>query len=111
MNLPELSWNDELGLCRQAGPGHTAPVSRKDHVHNGVYSATRLGLLAQRGELDTQVALTTLRSFRAMQVQQKGNRQGCLRWYWEEEEPVDTNAAFFYRDGADDVVSGRGRKT
>ena len=95
MNLPELSWNDELGLCRQAGPGHTAPVSRKDHVHNGVYSATRLGLLAQRGELDTQVALTTLRSFRAMQVQQKGNRQVCLRWYWEEEEPVDTNAAFF----------------
>lgn len=95
MTPPELTWNEELGLCRQEGPGHTAPVAQMEHVHNGVYSATRLGLLAQRGELDTQVALATLRSFRAMQVQEQGDRQGCLRWYWEEEAPVDTNASFF----------------
>ena len=68
MSGPKLSWNEELGLCRQDGPGHTAPVSEMSYVHNGVYSATRLGLLAQRGELDTLTALATLRSFRAMQV-------------------------------------------
>ncbi len=95
MSDPKLSWNEELGLCRQDGPGHTAPVSEMDHIHNGVYSATRLGLLAQRGELDMQEALATLRSFRAMQVTEAGDRQGCLRWYWEEKEPVDTNASFF----------------
>jgi hypothetical protein len=95
MSEHRLIWNDALGLCRQDGPGHTAPVSQMEHVHNGVYSATRLGLLAQRGELETREALTTLRSFRAMQVKEPGNRQGCLRWYWEETEPVDTNAAFF----------------
>ena len=95
MSGPKLSWNEELGLCRQDGPGHTAPVSEMSYVHNGVYSATRLGLLAQRGELDTLTALATLRSFRAMQVTAGGDRQGCLRWYWEEKEPVDTNASFF----------------
>jgi len=95
MSEHQLSWNEELGLCRQNGPGHTAPVSKMPHVHNGVYSATRLGLLAQRGELDTATALATLRSFRAMQIKEPGDRQGCMLWYWEEEEPRDTNAAFF----------------
>jgi hypothetical protein len=95
MSDPKLSWNEELGLCRQDGPGHTAPVSQLSYVHNGVYSATRLGLLAQHGELDSVAALATLRSFREMQVTEAGDRQGCLRWYWEEKEPVDTNASFF----------------
>jgi len=95
MSDPKLSWNEELGLCRQEAPGHTLPVSKFASVHNGVYSATRLGLLAQRGELDTEMALATLRSFRAMQVAEPGVCQGGMRWYWEETEPVDTNAAFF----------------
>ncbi len=95
MSDPQLSWNEEIGLCRQEGPGHTVPVSQMAQVHNGVYSATRLGLLAQRGELETATALAILRSFRAMQVTEAGDRQGCLRWYWEEDVPVDTNASFF----------------
>lgn len=91
----KLSWNAELGLCRQEGPGHTVPVSKLDSVNNGVFTATRMGLLAQRGELETESALVSLRSLRAMQVTEPVERQGCLRWYWEEEQPVDTNASFF----------------
>ncbi len=92
---PALSWNDELGLCRQEGPGHTAPVAELSAVHNGVVTVTHLCLLAQAGKLDEAQALTTLRSFRAMQEAPEAERPGCLRWYWEEPKPVDTNASFF----------------
>jgi hypothetical protein len=30
-----------------------------------------------------------------MQWRKPGAKFGCFRWYWEETEPVDTNAAFF----------------
>lgn len=92
---PTLTWNETLGLCRQAGPGHTAPVAELPSVHNGVISVMHLCVLAQRGQLDEARALASLRSFRAMQQGPADERPGCLRWYWEEEKPVDTNASFF----------------
>jgi hypothetical protein len=52
-------------------------------------------VLAQRGALTEAELLPALRSFRQMQVLEPGDRQGCLRWYWEETVIRDTNAAFF----------------
>lgn len=95
MNEPALTWNDALGLCRKAGPGHTAPVAGLQEVHDGVTTATHLCLLAQKGLLQESQALTTLRSFRAMQQAPGQEHAGCLRWYWEETVPMDTNASFF----------------
>ncbi|MCB1104985.1 MAG: hypothetical protein H7A44_06270 [Opitutaceae bacterium] len=95
MSDPALTWNPALGLCRQEAPGHTAPVADLPAVHNGVVTATHLCVLAQKGLLDEAQALAALRSFRAMQQGPGTERAGCLRWYWEESQPVDTNASFF----------------
>ncbi|MCF7761683.1 MAG: hypothetical protein K9M98_14385, partial [Cephaloticoccus sp.] len=64
-------------------------------VHNGVISVNHLCVRAQQGRMDPVELLQSLRSFRAMQVTELNDLQGCLRWYWEEPEPVDTNASFF----------------
>jgi hypothetical protein len=96
MSSPSLlSWNHDLGMCRQEGPGHTAGVADRTHVHSGVSTATQLCWWALRGELDEKTMLAALGSLRAMQVKATGARRGCLRWYWEETETADTNAAFF----------------
>lgn len=95
MSEPTLTWNDALGLVRQDAPGHTAPMAKLPAVHNAVHTVLHLCLLAQQGQLDASRALTTLRSLRAMQQRPGMERAGCLRWFWEETAPVDTNAAFF----------------
>jgi hypothetical protein len=95
MSESPATWNARLGLCRQEGPGHTAPVAQRAFVHNGVLTASHLCVLAQQGRLDEASAQAALRSIRAMQELAPGERYGCLRWYWEESAPVDTNAAFF----------------
>lgn len=95
MSEPRATWNAALGLCRQEGPGHTAPVAALPAVHNGVLTASHLCHRAQAGRLETAELMAALRSLRAMQETAPGERQGCLRWYWEEPATVDTNASFF----------------
>lgn len=88
-------WNLELGLCRQEEAGHTADVAGHSFVHNGVQTAVQLCALAQQNRLDDALLRRALRTLRTMQVTTPGDRFGCLKWYWEEQEIRDTNAAFF----------------
>ena len=91
----QQQWNEQIGLWTRHGAGHTAPVAEAERMHPGTTAAARLvsaALVDRLGELDAAAVLGALRQ---MQVTDGGNRHGCLKWYWEEPRPVDTNAAFF----------------
>lgn len=89
-------WNSELGLSRKTGPGHTAPVAAASAVHSFPETFIRLAIDAQMRRLDAGMLAKALRTLSAAQVREHGHPlNGCLRWYFEESEPVDTNASFF----------------
>ncbi|MCL4202866.1 MAG: hypothetical protein KJ000_10235 [Pirellulaceae bacterium] len=88
-------WNAEIGLWTRPGAGHTAPVAAAKHVHPGTTAAAQLVAAAVVDRLDEVDAGAVLHALRRMQVTDGGSRHGCLKWYWEEPRPVDTNAAFF----------------
>jgi hypothetical protein len=88
-------WNAEIGLWTRRGAGHTAPVAAAERVHPGTTAAAQLVAAALVNRLDEVDARAVLNALRRMQVTDGGNRHGCLKWYWEEPRPVDTNAAFF----------------
>ena len=89
-------WNPQLGLYRKAGPGHTEPVSRDEAVHSFPETFIAFAIDAQLDRLDESRLELALRTLRATQVREAGNPlDGCLRWYYEEPQPVDTNASFF----------------
>lgn len=92
---PPKDWDEAVGLWISRGPGHTRPVAHLPQTHNGVGAANRLLGAAQRGQLATVPCLRVLQTLRVMQWQKPGATFGCFRWYWEETEPVDNNAAFF----------------
>jgi len=92
---PPKDWDEAVGLWIRRGPGHTRPVADLPQVHNGTIAANRLLDAAQRRTLATVPCLRVLQALREMQWQTPGPKFGCFRWYWEETEPVDTNAAFF----------------
>jgi hypothetical protein len=91
----QQQWNAEIGLWTRHGAGHTAPVAEADRVHPGTTAAAQLVSAALVDRLDEVDAAAVLKALRQMQVTDGGNRHGCLKWYWEEPRPVDTNAAFF----------------
>ncbi|MEX2381402.1 MAG: hypothetical protein WD490_03385 [Opitutales bacterium] len=96
--LPEQwrqQWNPEVGLWAREGAGHTAPVAEAERVHPGTTAAAKLVSAALVDRLDELDAAAVLHALRQMQVTDGGDRHGCLKWYWEEPGPVDTNAAFF----------------
>lgn len=94
MNL--LTWNPEVGLWRKDAAGHTAPVKYAKSTHSGVNATRRLLKLAQINRLNNDTLLPVLRALRVMQTRsQDPIMRGCFCWYWEEEKPMDTNAAFF----------------
>ena len=101
VDAPELpdswqrQWNPEVGLWTRQGAGHTAPVAGADQVHPGTTAAARLVAAAVVDRLHEVDGAAVLQALRQMQVTDGGNRHGCLKWYWEEPRPVDTNAAFF----------------
>lgn len=92
---PPKDWDEAVGLWISRGPGHTRPVADLQRVHNGTIAASRLLAAAQRRQLATLPCLRVLQTLREMQWRKPGAKFGCFRWYWEETEPVDTNAAFF----------------
>lgn len=89
-----LTWNPDLGLWGKKSPGHTHPVKDCAVVHSGVESAVKLLALVQMGELDEDLLRRAVEGLLELQVKE-GKKVGCFRWYAEESEPVDTNAAFF----------------
>jgi hypothetical protein len=91
---PLLAWRDSLGLWGRPSAGHTRPVSQLPHVHSGVESAVLLHALLELDLLDEPTLSSALAGLLDLQVQ-AGPLAGCFRWYAEEDEPTDTNAAFF----------------
>lgn len=89
------NWDDSVGLWLRESPGHTAPVSGLSAVHPGPDASSRLLLAAQLGEIGSLKALGVLKALRRMQSLDGGDLHGCVKWYHEEPEPCDTNAAFF----------------
>jgi hypothetical protein len=72
------------GACGRGGTGASG------HECGG--AAGRRGVVDRLDEVDAGAVLNALRR---MQVTDGSSRHGCLKWYWEEPRPVDTNAAFF----------------
>ena len=99
MAAEPLDWqsrfDDDVGLWYSGGPGHTRPVAKLDRVHSGPDASAKLLSAARLGRLDELPAGKVLAALRNMQVTDGGSQHGCLRWYWEEPRPVDTNASFF----------------
>ncbi len=93
-DLP-LTWNPELGLCRQEGPGHIKEVLDLEHVHVGSISSAYLCMRVQHRAITPEQLLVSLKSLRQMQVLDGGTHHGCLSSYYEEKGTADTNAAFF----------------
>lgn len=88
-------WNGEVGLWSSKGPGHTESTKNIAIVHSGPSAANRLLGAAQTNalkEIEVEQILSTLLE---MQWIEEDELRGCLRWYWEEDCPIDTNAAFF----------------
>lgn len=90
----ECDWDEETGLWCQPG-GHTRPVLAFPRVHAAPRAANLLLLAAHARQLDRVDAARVLGRLALMQDREGGERHGCFRWYWQEERPVDTNAAFF----------------
>jgi hypothetical protein len=91
----QQQWNAEIGLWTRPGAGHTAPVAAAEQVHPGTTAAAQLVAAAVVDRLEEVDAGAVLNALRQMQVTDGSSRHGCLKWYWEEPRPVDTNAAFF----------------
>ncbi|MCD8483266.1 MAG: hypothetical protein LR015_11760 [Verrucomicrobia bacterium] len=91
-----LYWNATIGLFRKPGPGHTAPVAEAPAVHSLPETFIRFAIDAQLGCLELDKFDRALDALAAVQVRDPQHPlYGCLRWYYEEEEPIDTNASFF----------------
>jgi|694.fasta_scaffold30552_3 hypothetical protein len=89
-----VGWDESVGLWKRSGAGHTKTLQGSATVHEGPTAAARLVAAGLDGQLD---ALPTGRVLAALESMQEvaGPRTGCFRWYHEEREIRDTNAAFF----------------
>lgn len=87
-------WDEDVGLWFQPS-GHTRPVAHLKRVHSAPKAANRLLLAAQTGQVKRVDASRVLDRLRRMQTRDGSSLHGCLRWYWQEKRPTDTNAAFF----------------
>jgi hypothetical protein len=88
-------WNPEIGLWTLTGSGHTAPVSKLEKTHPAPNAAAKIVAAAQMNRLDEIKVTEVLNAIRQMQDLSCDDKHGCFRWYWEEPEVIDTNAAFF----------------
>jgi hypothetical protein len=90
----QRDWDESVGLWKRKGPGHTKGVHDLLEVHEGRAAANKLVAAALDGQLATVAVGRVLAALESMQ-QVGGPRHGCFRWYFEEREVRDTNAAFF----------------
>jgi len=89
-------FSTDLGLWRLDGPGHTSEVAAMECVHPGPDAASILVWLAEHQSLAPEEFHVVLDGLARLQVRPgEGEHVGCFRWYAEESEPRDTNAAFF----------------
>ena len=91
----QKDWDADVGLWWGNGPGHTQATKNLGRLHSGVTAATHLVSAGNEGILPRVEAGRVLAALQDMQHTEEGDLYGCMRWYWEEQRPQDTNAAFF----------------
>lgn len=92
---PDADWDEAVGLWITKKRGHTRLVDKLETNHSAVTAANRLLDAARNGKMENIPVQRVLGVLRDMQCLKRGDRYGCFRWYWEEKEIEDTNAAFF----------------
>lgn len=90
----QAGWDNTVGLWKRTGPGHTRGVHELQEVHDCRMNMARLVSAGLDGLLGTIPTSRVLAAMESMQ-QVDGPQRGCFRWYFEEREIRDTNAAFF----------------
>ncbi|MDX1358472.1 MAG: hypothetical protein R3232_06555 [Clostridia bacterium] len=86
----------ENGLVIQTGSGHTKGVSELKVVHPGRNSTIAYAAGRASGKISPTDGLKILNEIKKLQIRDtKSAFYGCFRWYREEENVYDTNAAFF----------------
>jgi hypothetical protein len=97
VNLPvyyTLGWDESAGLWSRPGAGHTKGMQDFWEVHEARIAAGKLVAAGLDGLLDKVPTGKVLAALQTMQAIE-GPQRGCFRWYLEEKEIRDTNAAFF----------------
>lgn len=89
-----VDWDEAVGLWRRSGSGHTDATRDLREVHAGPTAADRLLAAALDGQLANLPVGRVLAALESMQ-DVEGPRAGCFRWYYEDHDIGDTNAAFF----------------
>ena len=90
-----MNYNEEIGLWHSPGPGHSGPTKDLEIVHAGPNAASRLLAAAQVDALSEIDVPRVLGALKEMVWDGDDGKCGCMSWYWEEDQPYDTNAAFF----------------
>lgn len=86
----------EEGLVRYDRPGHTRQVAHLPYCHEGRYSAGYYTFGMLTGQLPAEKGLEILQAVAALQITDPAHpHYGGFRWYREEAEIQDSNAAFF----------------
>ncbi|MDF2936056.1 MAG: hypothetical protein K0Q90_1429 [Paenibacillaceae bacterium] len=86
----------EEGLVRYDRPGHTRQMAQKECCHEGRYSAGYYTFGTLLGKLAPDAGLQMLEAIAELQITDAAHPQyGGFRWYREETEIQDSNAAFF----------------
>jgi hypothetical protein len=86
----------EEGLIRYDRPGHTRQMAQMTACHEGRYSAGYYAYGTLLGKLDHEAGLQMLKAIAELQITDAAHLQyGGFRWYREETEIQDSNAAFF----------------
>ncbi|MCF7853358.1 MAG: hypothetical protein K9N51_01060 [Candidatus Pacebacteria bacterium] len=88
-------WDESVGLWWSTGDIHNKPICHLERTHRGPDAAGRLLTAAQLGQLREIDVAAVLAALRKMVWTVEGPKYGCIKWYWEDPEPCDTNAAFF----------------
>jgi hypothetical protein len=86
----------EEGLVRYDRPGHTRQIALLPYCHEGRYSAGYYAFGLLTGQLPAEKGLEILQAVAELQIIDPVHRHyGGFRWYREEAEIQDSNAAFF----------------
>lgn len=86
----------EEGLVRYDRPGHTRQIAHLPYCHEGRYSAGYYTFGMLTGHLSAERGLEILQAVAELQITDPAHpHYGGFRWYREEAEIQDSNAAFF----------------
>lgn len=89
-------WDDTVGLWQKPGPGHVASTKKLKIVHAGPDAAGKLLAAVRLNVLHEIDSEKVLRALRDLQWKKKDDYCfGCMKWYSEENDIGDSNAAFF----------------